>query len=148
MRPSLVITRLRDQCPLLGDRVSGAIGRDDALDIAMGEGRGLPVPCAFVVWSGEAVGNEQILDGLSDTVETTFAITAIVSGVADGIGQDASERLLDVRDELLAALVGWAPTGGRYGACIYEGCPDAPLYNRAYGAATFVFSAQYFTNAP
>ncbi len=148
MRPAAVIERLRDECDSFERRVAGVIGRTDAFDLVMGEGRGLSVPCAYVVWEGDAVGNEQVLDGLSDTVETTFSVFVVVSGSADSSGQDACERLLDARDELMAALVGWAPAGGQYGAFVYDGAPDPPIYNRAYGACTFLFTAQYFTNAP
>ncbi len=148
MRPAAVIKRLRDECPLFSRRVAGAIGRTDAFDLVMQEGRGLAVPCAYVVWEGDAVGNDQVLDGLDDTIETTFSVFCVVSGSVDERGQDAAEQLLDVRDELFAALIGWTPEVGKYGAFVYDGAPDPPIYNRAYGAATFLFTSQFFTEAP
>ncbi len=148
MRPAAVIERLRDECPALARRVVGAIGRTDAFETVMQEGRGIDVPCAYVVWEGDAVGNEQVMDGLSDTVESTFSIFVVVPAALDDRGQDACEQLLDVRDELFAALIDWTPDAGRYGQFVYDGAPDAPIYNRAYGATTFLFTSQYFTDAP
>ena len=148
MRPAAIIERLRTDCAFFATRVAGLIGRDDALDKLVEAKAGLAVPCAYVVWEGDAPADDQELTTMSDQIETTFSITVIVSGTTDLSGQDASERLLNARDALFASLIGWTPDAAQYGRGIYDGAPDAPIYNRAYGATTFVFSWSYYTDNP
>lgn len=152
MRPSLVIPRLRSACPAFANRVAGASGIDDAMEIVMEAQPGLDVPAAIVLWEGDEPGNDITLStdalGMDQEIVSRFSVTVIVDGSGDGRGHNAAERLLDVRAELLAALVGWSPDPQRIGACLYAGTPDAPIYNRRYGASTFLFAAPLFSLAP
>ena len=162
MRPSAIVTRLRDAIPEFQGRVAGAAGVEDAMDLLDRGHSGLPVPCAYVLWAGEeasaditlsapdliGVAPPQQSGGLDAEVEIAFNILVLVDGRGDDTGLDASERLLDIRDAMLATLRGWTPDRTRYGALIYDGAPDPPAYNRAYGAAVFAFRGSYLTSAP
>ncbi len=152
MRPSLVIPRIRTACPGFENRVAGASGLDDAMEVVMEAQPGLAVPCAIVLWEGDEPGNDVTLStgglGMDQELIGRFSVTVIVDGKADSRGQNSAERLIDARNELLAALVGWSPDVARFGACLYAGTADAPVYNRAYGACTFAFAAPLFSAAP
>ncbi len=149
MDGSLIIARLRDECPSFNRRFYGAGARLRTMNDVLEEKRGVAVPCGFAVWEGDDPSDdERELMSLDTMVERTYSVTVAVDGTGDNDGTDASERLQDAGKEIIAALNGWAPSGGNYGRLIYLGAPDAPLYNRAYGAQTFLFSGSYQLSAP
>lgn len=139
MRPSLIIPRLREQCPLFVNRVAGAatyrqaILQDD-----------FPVPHAFVLLQGENADGEVMLSSLDQELTARCAIVVSVANTSDERGQAAAELILDIRAQLLAALVGWVPADG-YGPILYRGMPDDPDITRARAWAQFDFEALDYT---
>lgn len=139
MRPSLIIPRLRAECPTLANRVAGsatykqAVLQDD-----------FPVPHAFVLLQGESADGEVMLSSLDQELTARIGIVVTVANLSDERGQAAAEAILDIRAELLAALVGWTPGPG-YGPILYRGMPDDPDVNRARAWAQFDFEAPDYT---
>ena len=140
MRPSLVIPRLRAQCPIFANRVAGsATYRQVSLQ------DDFPVPHAFVLPMSEMADGDITLSSVDQELTTRFAVVVAVSNTNDERGQAASEAIYDVRAQLIAALVGWTPDATRYGAVLYRGMPDDPDLNRARAWVQFDFEATAFT---
>lgn len=140
MRPSLIIPRLRAQCPTLANRVAGSASYQQAMvqsDFA--------VPHAFVLLQGEDADGDVTLSDLDQALTARVGIVVCVSNTTDERGQAASETILDIRNELLTALVGWTPDLTKYGPILYRGMPDDPDVTRARAWAQFDFEALDFT---
>ncbi len=115
MRPSLIIPRLRSECPIFSNRVAGAASLKHALmqdDFA--------VPHAFVVRAPMEVA-EAMLSDLDQDINLNFAVAIAVSYTADDRGQDASEALADCIAEVVAAIKGWTPDGELYAPILLAG---------------------------
>lgn len=139
MRPSLIIPRIRAQCPIFGNRVAAsATYRQCALQ------DDFPVPHAFVLPLGDNADGEVMLSNLDQELSARFAVVVAVANTSDERGQAAAEVIFDIRRQLLQALVGWVPAAG-YGAVLYQGMPDDPDVNRARAWAQFDFSALDYT---
>jgi hypothetical protein len=139
MRPSLVIPRIRAQCPIFANRVAGsATFRQVSLQ------DDFPVPHAFVMPLGDAADGEVMLSSLDQELTTRFAVVVAVANTSDERGQAAAETIYTIRAQLLAALVGWVPAAG-FGAVLYQGMPDDPDVNRARAWAQFDFAALDYT---
>jgi hypothetical protein len=139
MRPSLVIPRIRAQCPIFANRVAGsATYRQVALQ------DDFPVPHAFVLPLGDAADGEVMLSNLDQELTTRFAVVVAVANTSDERGQAAAEIIFDARAQLIAALVGWTP-GASFAAVLYRGMPDDPDINRARAWAQFDFEALAYT---
>lgn len=140
MRPSLVIPRIRAQCPIFANRVAGAATyrqvslQDD-----------FPAPHAFVLPLGELADGEVMISAVDQELSTRFAVVVAVSNTSDERGQAAAEAIYDIRAELLTALVGWTPDVTRYAPVLYRGMPDDPDVNRARAWAQFDFEAIAYT---
>lgn len=139
MRPSLIIPRLRAQCPLFVNRVAGSATyrqvsiQDD-----------FPVPHAFVLPMGESDA-EVMLSSLDQELTTRFAVVVAVSNTSDERGQAAAEAIYDIRVELLTALVGWTPDATRYAPILYRGMPDDPDITRSRAWVQFDFESLTYT---
>jgi hypothetical protein len=139
MRPSLIIPRIRAQCPIFVNRVAGsATYRQAALQ------DDFPVPHAFVLPLGDNADGEVMLSNLDQELTTRFAVVVCVSNLSDERGQEAAEAIYAARAQLLAALVGWVPAVG-FGAVLYQGMPDDPDISRARAWAQFDFAALDYT---
>lgn len=139
MRPSIIIPRLRAQCPIFANRVAGsATYRQVALH------DDFPVPHAFVMPLGDAADGEVMISAVDQELTTRFAVVVAVANTSDERGQAAAEVIYDIRAQLLAALVGWTP-GANFGAVLYRGMPDDPDVNRARAWAQFDFEALAYT---
>jgi hypothetical protein len=139
MRPSLIIPRIRAQCPIFANRVAGsATYRQVSLQ------DDFPVPHAFVLPLGDNADGEVMLSGLDQELTTRFAVVVAVANTSDERGQEAAETIYTCRAQLLAALVGWTPAAG-FGAVLYRGMPDDPDVNRARAWAQFDFEALDYT---
>lgn len=140
MRPSLVIPRLRAQCPIFANRVAGsatyrqAIMQDD-----------FAVPHAFVLPQGELADGEVMISAVDQELSTRFAVVVAVLNTSDERGQAAAEAIYDIRVALLSALVGWTPDATRYAPILYRGMPDDPDVNRARAWAQFNFESLAYT---
>lgn len=140
MRPSLVIPRLRAQCPIFANRVaSAATYRQCSLQ------DDFPVPHAFVMPLGELADGEVMISAVDQELSTRFAVVVAVANTSDERGQAAAEAIYDIRAELLAALVGWTPDATRYAPVLYRGMPDDPDVNRARAWAQFDFESIAYT---
>lgn len=125
MRASLIIPRLRANCPLLGGRVAGSAEFGAAAvadDVA--------VPCAFVIPLGDTVGDADVIGEAFQEIDQRFTVIVCVSNLADERGQAGSELMADIRDELIAALLGWSPSAA-HGPIAYEGNDGDPAIDRA-----------------
>ena len=140
MRPSLIIPRLRAQCPVFQQRVAGAatfrqvVLQDD-----------FPVPHAFVLPLGDSADGDVMVSGLDQELTTRFSVNVAVANTSDERGQAAAELIYDARAELIAALVGWTPDAARFSPILYRGMPDDPDITRARAWAQFDFEALAFT---
>ncbi len=140
MRPSLIIPRLRTQCPIFVNRVAGsATYRQVSLQ------DDFPVPHAFVLPQGESAEGEVMLSALDQEIATRFAVVVAVANTSDERGQAAAEAFYDIRVQLLAALVGWTPDASRFAPILYRGMPDDPDINRSRAWAQFDFEALAYT---
>ena len=116
MRPSLIIPRLRAQCPVFSNRVAGAIqfrqamGADD-----------FPVPHAFVLLMGVVPTGQDLISGYDQVVNAQLQVVVAVSSAADDRGQDASEQMISCFVQVRDALLGWTPDPQRYGPIITDG---------------------------
>jgi hypothetical protein len=143
IRPSLVIPRIRAQCPIFAGRVAGAAtmrklyANDD-----------FPVPHAFVIPLSDSGEAEVMLSDLAMDLAVRFAVVVAVDNTTDEPGMAAAETLMDARDQLHAALIGWAPSEA-HAPCIYAGMPDDPDTSRlrAWCQMDFVSTA-YAATAP
>lgn len=139
MRPSLVIPRIRAQCPIFGSRVAGsATYRQVSLQ------DDFPVPHAFVMPLGETADGDVMVSALDQELTTRFAVVVAVANTSDERGQAAAEAIFDARAQLLAALVGWTPNA-TFAPVLYRGMPDDPDVNRARAWAQFDFEALAYT---
>lgn len=140
MRPSLVIPRLRAQCPVFANRVAGAA---TYRQVAVQDD--FPVPHAFLLPLGDVEDGEVMLSALDQELTTRFAVVVAVANTSDERGQAAAELIHDARAELIAALVGWTPDAARYSPVLYRGMPDDPDITRARAWAQFDFEANAYT---
>ena len=136
MRPSLIIPRLKEACPIFGGRVAGAASAAKAMENA---GASLTVPQAFVVPLTESLEGT-LLSPLQQETAQNFAVVVCVSNLSDERGQGSVEDLFDARDQIIAALLGWNPSA-EHGVCLYQGMPDDPYVDRARAWAQFDFQA-------
>ena len=140
MRPSLIIPRLRTECPIFVNRVAGsATYRQVSLQ------DDFPVPHAFVLPQGESAEGEVMLSALDQEIATRFAVVVAVANTSDERGQAAAEAFYDIRVQLLTALVGWTPDASRFAPILYRGMPDDPDINRSRAWAQFDFEALAYT---
>ena len=138
MRPSLIIPRLREQCPIFNNRVAGAATFAKAADNPT-----FAVPHAFVLPLSESATGDTQFSGLDQELMTRLAITVCVAN-EDDRGQQSLEVIYDIRAQLLRALVGWQP-GPQFGPLMYVGMPDEPAINRARVWLQFDFQGLDFT---
>jgi hypothetical protein len=138
IRPSLVIPRIRAQCPIFAGRVAGA-----AAMLKLYSSDDFPVPHAFVLPlsdTGEAVIE---LSDLATELPARFGVVVAVENTSDAPGMGAAEALMDARDQLHAALIGWVPSE-THSACLYEGMPDDPDTSRVRAWAQFDFRSSTY----
>lgn len=96
MRLAPIITRLKQQCPLLCERVAHATSLTAVNDI------GNDVPAGFVhPWTDKAAAPSDSMI-VQQRVGSMFAVQ-----IAALTGVDGEEPLEDARDEIRAALLGW-----------------------------------------
>lgn len=136
MKPSLVIQRIRDECPMFAGRVAGASGfrscnmQDD-----------FPAPHAFVLPLHDQDGGEAFISDLGQMVPVRFAVVVAVSNVSDEPGFEAGERLVDARNQLAAALIGYRPAED-HAPVLYLGMDEMPDVTRARAWAQFNFASE------
>lgn len=138
MRPSLIIPRLRAECPIFNQRVAGAAGFARAMDQI-----DFPLPHAFVLPLTESANGDVQISGLDQELNSRFSVSVCVSN-SDDVGLNSLESIYDIRAQLLTALVGWHPTPA-FGPIMYVGMPDDPAINRARAWMQFDFQALDFT---
>jgi hypothetical protein len=138
MRPSLIIPRLLEQCPVFAGRVAGA-----ATYARVSQEVAFPVPHAFVVPLSEAANGDVMISDLDQELNARIAIVVAVPN-EDDRGQKSVELIYDIRAQLLRALVGWQPSQD-FGTVMYLGMPDEPAINRARVWAQFDFQALDYT---
>ena len=116
MRPSMIIPRLRAQCPIFSNRVAGAI----AFRQAMGADD-FSVPHAFVLLMGVVPTGQDVISQLDQVVNAQLQVVIAVSSAADDRGQDAAEQMLTCFVQVRDALLGWSPDVLKFGPIIMDG---------------------------
>jgi len=102
MRLAPVCERLIDQAPALGGRVLAALS--GAVPAAY--------PAAYVLLLAEAV-TDGVIAGPARVIEARFGVELMARHAAQaGSGGPAQDHMEDLREAILAALVGYAPGGG------------------------------------
>lgn len=134
MRPSLVIPRLKEQVAALSGRVAAAASLEQAMDQT-----GVAVPHAFVVPGAEVAEGEVMLSPLVQDVTLRFSVVLGVANTADERGQGAIEAIVDLRNSVVAALVGWTPDAARFAPLLYAG-GDEVIVTRARAHTQFEFT--------
>lgn len=66
-------------------------------------------PCAYIVGPSELPAENQLMNAVSQRVECTFGVLWLVRSTADMWGKDASSDLDSMREDGMAALIGWEP---------------------------------------
>lgn len=101
MRLANIVARLKAQCPILRQALPAL-----AADVTTS------YPSAYVLPLAEHVSDDDLNHALR-LYEGRFAVEIMVRNVAEhATGGPAGEALEDVREEVLAALVGWSPASG------------------------------------
>lgn len=131
LRPSLVMQRIRDACPIFEGRVAGAAVYSRCVDQI-----DFPAPHAFVLPLFDQGDSEAMISDLAQVVPARFAVIVAVPNVSDDPGFAAGELLVEARDQLAAALIGFAP-GEDYAPILYAGMPDIADVTRARAWAQF-----------
>jgi hypothetical protein len=104
MKPSVIVARLKAECPAFAGRVGNAADFEAAV-----ENDNLTVPYAFVHLVRDTATETGLLGVVSQELVEVFGVTVAVDntvGIAGGVG---SEQLDDIREELRAAMLGWVP---------------------------------------
>jgi hypothetical protein len=135
IRPSLVIPRIRAQCPIFANRVAGAAAMRKLFTLD-----DFPVPHAFVVPLSDTGEAEVMLSDLAMELPARFGVVVAVDNTTDEPGMAAAEMLMEARDQLHAALIGWAPSE-YFAKCLYTGMPDDPDTSRVRCFAQFDFAS-------
>lgn len=115
MKYSLVIARLRQRCPVFGNRVAGA-----AEFKPLPETANLAVPAAYVLPLDDQAGSVAAMNGYEQTIRDGFAVVVCLSNRTDERGQAAADELDTIRATLWKALLGWEPDDD-HGWVEYEG---------------------------
>lgn len=128
MRPSLIIPRLRAECPIFAGRVAGALDYKRAL-----LAEDFPVPHAFVLLQGINPTGEDQLSNLDQEVNLQMSVVLAVSSAADDRGQDAGEQMISCFVQVRDALLGWSPDLNLYGSILMDGLTlaDGEAFTRA-----------------
>lgn len=104
MKPSVIVSRLKAECPVFQGRVGAAADFSAAVENDL-----LAVPHAFVHLVRDAASETGLLGVVSQELVEVFGVTVAVDntvGIAGGVG---SEQLDDIREELRSAMLGWEP---------------------------------------
>jgi hypothetical protein len=127
MRPSLIIPRLKAQVAALSNRVAAAATVEAAMDQT-----NLGVPNAFIVPGPDVVEGDVLLSPYAQEITARFSVVLTVANTAagDDRGQAAVEALLDLRNTVMTALVGWTPDAARFAPLSYGG-GDEIVHTRA-----------------
>ncbi|MBI1243764.1 MAG: hypothetical protein GC202_02070 [Alphaproteobacteria bacterium] len=139
IRPSLVIPRIRATVAVFGNRVAGAA----ELQRLAKDGR-LARPCAFVVPGGEDASATLTVGDVTQQIRPRFGVVVCIDNTSDERGAAGAEQLVDLREALVASLVGWSPDDARYEGLVYRGMPDDPVADadRAQIWAQFDFESE------
>jgi len=135
LRPSLIIPRIRDLCPIFAGRVAAAAGFR-----LCAEEDTFPAPHAFVIPVPDRGDNLEMLGPLSSIIACRVAVVVAVPNISDEPGSEAGELMIDARDELLRALIGFTPSEG-YEPITYAGVNDDLDIRRARGWVQFEFAS-------
>ena len=105
MNLASVIARLKAQ--LTAFRQIGGAADLEAVDGAAS----VAVPAAFVLPLSERAGQVAHLSGAPQQIDVRFLVVLVISNRRDATGAAALNDLQARRDQVLAALRGWKPTG-------------------------------------
>lgn len=104
MKTKILVDRIKAECASFSSRVAGTA--EFEADI---ERTDLSVPCAFVLRRADTPGESLTANVVVQVMEERFSVIVVVSNTSDPRGFTGSEALDDLKDELMTALLGWAP---------------------------------------
>lgn len=105
MNLDFVIAQIRQNCPVLGNRVAGAADYDTGIEAVAN----LDLPSAFVVPLMDEAGPNETDAGLWQGVTERIGVVVEFDNTADRRGQGASDQVYPMRTALWRALLNWRP---------------------------------------
>lgn len=105
MDAGLIITRLKGQ--LTGFRKVGG-----AADLAAIGAGAPPAPAVYVLPATESAGDSDFAADTVQRITAVFSVVVAVSNKSNAEGEAAVRDLEPRRDQVKAALLGWAPAAG------------------------------------
>ena len=110
MLPATLIERLKVTCPLL--KLVGGSADFSVAEAALRN----KLPAAFVIPLAEqASPNSSATTLVSQRVNQQFGVILAASNLRDATGEKALADIYAVRQQVMAALLGWIPAGERSG---------------------------------
>jgi hypothetical protein len=106
VKVKVLIDRIKSDCASFSSRVAGSAEFENA-DI---EGADMAVPQAFALLVADSPEENQTFgEVVTQYLRERWRVIVVVSNTTDRRGQAATNTLDDIRDELFAGLLGWAP---------------------------------------
>ena len=130
------LNRLKDECPLLKNRVYGAAELAAASPVAM------QTPCAFVIPLAEKADGVILAGGSKQRLVGQVGVVIAIKNVKDTRGEQAHNALDAVRTEILLALCGWKSNGSITPTAFVQG--QLAGYDNATLRWNDVFSFTYY----
>ena len=103
MKLNPIVAHLKATCPVFSLRVAGGIDWDAVVESAK-----LAMPAAYVIASADVAEPSKAQNAVLQDITDQFAVVVVLDA-GDERGQEANDRLHDVRAELWRSLVGWVP---------------------------------------
>ena len=105
MKTGNVIMQLRSLVPDFDSRVSGAAEFLRAVELEAT----MDMPAGYVIFLGDAAGENDEPAGLHQWVTATIAVVVATDASADRRGQSGQEAALALQDAINSAILNWTP---------------------------------------
>jgi len=132
---SLVIQQLRQYCPALGGRIGGAadfeIGVESVIAITDPRTGKFAYPAAVVIPLEDDAGDNELLDGNTQTVTETIGVIVEFDATADRRGQGGVSQAEAMKYALFAALLNWLIDPARGARGLYYAGGELLTFDRA-----------------
>ena len=130
------LSRLKDECPLLKNRVYGAA------ELAAANSAAMQTPCAFIIPLAEKAEGVILAGGGKQRIVGQVGVVIAIKNVKDGRGEQSHHDLNAVRTEVFKALCGWQSTGSITPTAFVQG--QLAGYDNATLRWNDVFSFTYY----
>ena len=130
------ISRLREECPTLQNRVYGSIELADTMPTSMRP------PCAFIIGMAEKANPNKLIGGYSQLITAQIGVVICVKNYRDERGDIDQSLLEDVRREIRLALCNWQAPDTEIPTEFYQG--QLAAYDNSLIRWNDVFTTQFF----